>query len=58
MKRKHKEYSVAPQTIATALYEYLEKRGIKVNRKRGIKTYDRYIAGEPAFSYVYVMVRE
>jgi hypothetical protein len=56
MKQKYKEYCVAPRTVSAAVYDYLEKRGVKVNRKRGIKSC-HWIAGEPPFPYVYVMVK-
>ena len=39
MKTKNKwiDYVVSGKTVASAIFEYLERRKIKVNRKTGIK---------------------
>ena len=40
MKTKNKwiDYCVSSKTIASAIFEYLEKHGIEVNRKAGMKS--------------------
>lgn len=44
-KTKHYEdYYVSPKTIATAVFDYLERKKIKVNRKSGVNS-DVYTIG-------------
>ncbi len=35
--KKYKNLVMAPRTISIAIFEYLEKRGYKPNRKKGIQ---------------------
>jgi len=35
-KNKYKDYYVSQKTVSTAIFEYLERKGLKVNRKKGI----------------------
>jgi len=39
--KKYKQFTISSRTICTAIFEYLERRGYKPDRKRGIKT-DRF----------------
>lgn len=44
-KKLYEYYTMSKPRVATAIFEYLEKRGFKPNRKRGIKRAKTFMGG-------------